>query len=225
MKTSLVFLCGGAGSRCSSQQPKQYISIHQRPLFSYSLEKLLSSADFEEVALVCDPQKQEAFLPWLPEGISYVFATPGKRRQDSVYSGIKALEKKTSRVMVHDAARPLIRERSIRQLLEASCKYVAVALGVGIAFTVRQVNEKGKVEKTLNRESLREIQTPQVVHYSLLKEGLELAQDQGITVTDDVEAAQLLGHLIHLVEGNNVNLKVTQHQDLAIVEALLLQDA
>ena len=87
--------------------------------------------------------------------------------------------------------------------------------------TVKAVREDGAVERTLERETLRAVQTPQVFEASLLKAALQSALESGTPVTDDCSAVERLGKVAFLVEGEEENLKITTPMDLILAEAIL----
>jgi 2-C-methyl-D-erythritol 4-phosphate cytidylyltransferase len=224
MTCSLVFLSGGKGTRFPSKLPKQYLMLKGSPLFSYSLQTLIDSVDFEEIIIVCDPSYREQFDSWMfDRNLSFSFAKPGDRRQDSVKSGVAALQSSCSHVMVHDAARPFVNSKNIKNLFKVGLKVDAAALSVPVSFTVKGVDANENVTSTFNRDYLREVQTPQIVKKSWLEEGISLADKRELTVTDDVAFAEMLGHKVQLVEGSYDNTKVTTQEDFILVKALLDQ--
>jgi 2-C-methyl-D-erythritol 4-phosphate cytidylyltransferase len=105
--------------------------------------------------------------------------------------------------------------------LEEAKKTGAATVGMPLRYTVKQVNKMGQVESTPDRETIWEIQTPQVVARGLLIEGFAHIRDKGMTVTDDVSVVELLGKPVKVVEGCHTNIKVTIPADLVLAEQLL----
>jgi len=97
------------------------------------------------------------------------------------------------------------------------------ALAVPVKSTVREADAAGRVTRSLDRDSLYEVQTPQMISRQLLEEGFAIAEERQITVTDDVALAELAGATIHLLPGEYSNLKVTTPEDLLIAERLYAQ--
>ena len=87
--------------------------------------------------------------------------------------------------------------------------------------TVKTVRSDGAVEKTLEREALRAVQTPQAFEADLLKAALQAALEQTVPITDDCSAVERLGKVVYLVEGDEQNLKITTPTDMILAEALL----
>jgi 2-C-methyl-D-erythritol 4-phosphate cytidylyltransferase len=216
MKISCILLAGGKGTRMGHQIPKQFLSLLDRPLIDYSIEKL---QHLDEVVIVCDPSWRHL----LPQ--SFTFADPGPRRQDSVFSGLSSLKSEPDIVLIHDGARPLFSDATLNAVIDAAREFGASAPALPLSFTLKQATKERFVKKTLKRENLYEIQTPQAVRFSLLMEGYKKVHRENLEVTDDVSIVELLGHPVKLVLGNRENLKITTPIDLVVAEQLLLQHA
>lgn len=216
---SVILAAGGLGKRMKTSIPKQYLSIRDKPLALYSFELFLSLPEVEEIVIVCDPTYQSLFRSYSSK-IPVSFALPGERRQDSVFNGIQQLKQETF-VCVHDAARPYIDEAIIRKTIKAAYTCGAAVVGVPVKSTIKICNSSQTVLSTPNRSQLWEVQTPQVVKLSILKQGYRIALDQNLTVTDDVSLAELAGAPVKVVEGSYSNIKVTTPEDLIFIERLL----
>ncbi len=218
---SVVFLAGGMGVRMGCPLPKQYLPIHQKPLAIYSFDVFLAIPEVQEIVVVCESRYQKFFQEAAPaKRMNIRFAPPGNRRQDSVYNGIQVLQE-NGLVCIHDSSRPLIDTEIIRQVVQAGEKWNAAVLGVKAKSTIKICDEEQMVLETPNRNSLWEIQTPQVVRLNLLKEGFKYAIERQLTVTDDASLVELLGKAVKVVEGSYANIKVTTPEDLQIVEKLI----
>lgn len=218
---SLVFLAGGLGVRMGCPLPKQYLPIHQRPLALHSFDVFLSMPEIQEIVVVCEPQYQQIFQKAFPAKRPEIrYALPGIRRQDSVYNGIQLLQE-DGLVCIHDSSRPLIDSAMVRQAIQAGEKWNAAVIGVKVKSTIKICDGDQMVLETPDRNTLWEIQTPQVVRLNLLKDGFEYAIERQLTVTDDASLVELLGKPVKVVEGSYANIKVTTPEDLQIVEKLI----
>ncbi len=148
----------------------------------------------------------------------------GSSRQESVKLGLGILSEEMVLAAVHDGARPLVSEALIDKTIRAAHTYGAAAPAIPVKDTIK-VMAAGFVASTPDRETLRAIQTPQVIDRDLLLGALEQAEKDGATVTDDCSAVERLGMQIRLVEGEERNLKVTTPMDLKIAELLLEGEA
>jgi len=145
----------------------------------------------------------------------------GAERQDSVYAGLKALGPKMDLVLIHDGARPFITPDLIDRIVAETRVLKAVVAAIPVRDTIKEIGEDGRVLKTLNRDRLWEIQTPQGFHYSVLLKAYEKAFEDRYYGTDDAALVERLGIEVKVVPGSRFNLKITTPEDLALGEALL----
>ncbi len=218
MKIAVVLLAGGQGTRMNAPLPKQYLPLNEKPVARHSFDLFLSIEEVCEIAVVCEPAYRHLFHTTLKP---ITFAPPGKRRQDSVYSGFQALTSAPDLVCVHDSARPQISAELVKRVFAAAKEHGAATVGMPIRFTVKECDEQQMVVRTPDREKVWEIQTPQVLEYRLLEKGFTLVHEKGLTVTDDVSIAELLGHPVKLVEGSTGNIKITTPEDYQLLQLML----
>jgi 2-C-methyl-D-erythritol 4-phosphate cytidylyltransferase len=126
-------------------------------------------------------------------------------------------------ICVHDAARPLVGEKEARKAFARATVVEAVALAVRVKPTIKRCDAEGRVEETLQRDALWEVQTPQVVRTELLKKAYAHSVKNNITVTDDLALVEALGHPVYLVEGDYRNIKITTKEDLDLAERWVLR--
>jgi 2-C-methyl-D-erythritol 4-phosphate cytidylyltransferase len=137
------------------------------------------------------------------------FALPGKERQDSVYSGLQEINKLAKLACVHDSARPLVLPKDISKVIKDATAHGAAVLGVPVKATIKEAGDDLFVTRTLDRQLLWEIQTPQVIEPGLLARGFELVKREGFEVTDDVSIVEYLKHPVFITHGSYANLKVS----------------
>lgn len=218
MKASVILLAGGSGSRMGTSVPKQFLSLKGKPIVSYSFDVFCSLPEVVEIIVACAPEYRHFFKS---SHIPIHFASPGERRQDSVYNGLQALTHPSSLVCIHDTARPFINPKMIRHALSAAYQHGAAVVGMPIKFTLKESDSEGLVRKTLPRSKIWEIQTPQVIKKELLQSGFAIAKEKNLTVTDDVSLVELQNLPVQIVEGAYSNIKITTPEDLIIAEAFL----
>ncbi|MGM0439495.1 MAG: 2-C-methyl-D-erythritol 4-phosphate cytidylyltransferase [Chlamydiota bacterium] len=211
---SVIILGGGIGSRMAAPIPKQFMKLHGKPLILHSLEVFLSLG-VGEIIVVCAEEYRFIFSSY-----NVKFASPGHRRQDSVYNGLKEANPTSEVICIHDAARPFITTTMVQNVLSAVNEYGAATVGMPVAFTVKQADENGFVSSTLDRSHIWEIQTPQALRQDLLRKGFEYANHHHLTVTDDVSLAELLGEQVKLIEGSRKNIKITTPEDLSVAQQI-----
>jgi 2-C-methyl-D-erythritol 4-phosphate cytidylyltransferase len=148
-------------------------------------------------------------------------AKGGKRRQDSVLSGFRQVDpEKAEIVLVHDGVRSLVSENLIDRVIEAAQKAGAAVPAVLVEDTIKLV--KGdEVSRTLDREQLVRVQTPQGFSYQILKAALDKAKEENFYGTDEASLAERIGKKVIVVQGDHKNIKITTPEDLKIAEAFL----
>ncbi|KAL2254257.1 2-C-methyl-D-erythritol 4-phosphate cytidylyltransferase, chloroplastic isoform X2 [Sesamum indicum] len=219
---SVILLAGGKGKRMGASMPKQYLPLLGQPIALYSFYTFSKMPEVKEIVVVCDPSYQDIFEDAKENiHIDMKFALPGKERQDSVYSGLEAIDSDSELVCIHDSARPLVLAGDVAKVLKDGQRVGAAVLGVPAKATIKEANSDSFVVKTLDRKTLWEMQTPQVIRPDLLKKGFELVNREGLEVTDDVSIVEHLRHPVYITEGSYTNIKVTTPDDLLLAERIL----
>ncbi|HAK89188.1 MAG TPA: 2-C-methyl-D-erythritol 4-phosphate cytidylyltransferase [Nitrospiraceae bacterium] len=219
----------GLGKRFGEEKNKPFYPIKDKPLLIWTLEAL---QNIEEISEIVPVLKEEDLIACgeLVEKYNITkvkrIAPGGKERQDSVYNGIKAVDGKTSIVAIHDGARPFIDRDIIRRTIDGLKGYDGAIAAVPVKDTIkeagsRQSGEDFIVEKTLNRNVLWAVQTPQVFHFNKIKEAYEKASADKYYATDDAALIEHYGGRVKIVMGSYRNIKITTPEDILIAEALL----
>lgn len=199
-----------------SELPKQYMPLGGKPLALHSFEMFLSIKEISQIVVVADTKYHEIF-EWA--GPKITFAEPGEMRQDSVYNGSKEISDKSDLVLIHDGARPFIREDDIRELITAGLEAGAAVLAKPSTNTIKEC-EDFTVKKTLERKMLWEMQTPQALKPGLLRRGFELVKKRNMTLTDDVQLAEVLSEPVKVVRGPDTNIKITTPLDYLLAKSI-----
>lgn len=216
--------CAGVGVRSGARGPKQYESIAGRPMVAHALDALLGVPRLLATLVVLAPD-DDRFEHELPDAAGerlWVCRRGGASRAASVAGGLTELRSRGAVeedwVLVHDAARCLLRSDWVERLIDA-CRDDAVGglLALPLADTLKEERD-GRVAATLARQGKWAAQTPQMFRIGTLQRALAQA---GPGVTDEAAAIEALGLAPRLVEGDSANLKVTWPADFAIAEALL----
>lgn len=225
-----IVLAAGTGSRMNSDIPKQYMKLGDYPVLYYSL-KAFEESDVESVILVsgapdiayCRKEIVERY------GFRKVYAVVagGKERYLSVYEGLKAVSQ-ADYVLIHDGARPLIDQESIRRSMDVVETEKACVLATPVKDTIKVSDDAGYVMETPKRSRLWAIQTPQSFSYDLIMQAyakLFLVQQSGdmlpLMTDDAMIVEQMSGHKVKLVQGKNENIKITTPEDLGVAELFL----
>jgi len=140
----------------------------------------------------------------------------GERRQDSVAAGLKRLDS-CHWVVIHDGARPLVTVELIEQGLEAAGETGAAIAAVPVTDTIKVADNDGVVQKTLSRQNLWAVQTPQVFRFDIIAKAYQQIETE---VTDDAALVERLGYKVKLYMGAYDNIKITTPDNLILAEAL-----
>lgn len=202
--------------------PKQYLPLLGQPIALHSFDTFSKMPEVLEIVVVCDPSYKDVFDE-AKVGIPIKFALPGKERQDSVRSGLQEISKSAKLACIHDSARPLVLPEDVLKVVKDAWTTGAAVLGVPVKATIKEAGNDRLVSKTLDRRTLWEMQTPQVIEPQLLHRGFELVEREGYEVTDDVSIVEYLKHPVLITEGSYTNLKVTTPDDLLVAERILQQ--
>jgi 2-C-methyl-D-erythritol 4-phosphate cytidylyltransferase len=197
--------------------PKQFQLLRSKALALHSFELVCSLEEVSEIVVVCDPSYQSLFsTPHKP----VLFALPGARRQDSVYQGLLASSPEAQLICIHDAARPFLEKETILTLFEKALDSGAAGLASPAVNTIKQADASQKVVKTLPRNELWEIQTPQAIRRDLLLKAYAHAHSNDIEATDDLSLVEAMGAPTVLVKSSSRNFKITTPFDWAVAETL-----
>lgn len=225
---SIIIAAAGMSNRMGSKINKQFLLIDNKPILAHSIEAFNRLKFIDEIIVV----SKEEEVDYCRKEIVYKYGfnkvsriiKGGKERQDSVYNGILALDKKTDIVLTHDGARPFIRKEAIIKGIQGAIEYGACVIGVPLKDTIKVIEDNDIVHHTPNRSLLWAAQTPQCFQIDLLKEGYEYAISEGIVGTDDSSLVEKKGYPVKMLMGNYDNIKITTPEDLVIAESFLKRD-
>lgn len=222
MAVGLVLAAGGSGSRfAATGLPKQFRPLAGRPLFLWSLAAFRGQVG---AAVIVSPAPLQALVQDLVGCERHPFPVTvvagGDSRLGSVGRGLMALGDACDRVLVHDAARPLVGPEPITACIRALDAVPAAVVAIPCAHTVKRVAD-GQVAETVPRDDLWLAQTPQGLHRALATAAFAQAEAEGWHCSDDVSVMERAGHAVSVVPGQATNLKVTTADDWPLAEAIL----
>jgi len=222
-----VLLAGGTGSRTGLEMPKQLVEVGGRTVLEHALRALHDHPQVDDVVVVMAPGHLDAARA-VAAGYPKVSAVlpGGTTRTASTLAALAHLGDEDCLLLLHDAARPLLPQRVIDDCLAALADHGAVATAVPSTDTVFEVGPQGTITGVPARAGLRRAQTPQGFRSDVLRRAYASAgADPDFVATDDCSVVHhyLPEVPVAVVDGDEVNLKVTSRLDLAVVEALLRQ--
>lgn len=216
--------CAGIGERSGAAAPKQYLPIAGKAMVAHTLAALARVARIAGTLVVLAPgdDQFESQAPDFVGAACWAARCGGATRAVSVASGLAELLARGARlddwVLVHDAARCLIRPEWIDALIDACLDDpVGGLLALPLADTLKAAHD-GRVRATIDRADKWAAQTPQMFRLALLQRALARAGD---AVTDEASAIEALGHAPRLVVGALENFKLTVASDFELARRLL----
>jgi 2-C-methyl-D-erythritol 4-phosphate cytidylyltransferase len=212
-----LILAGGKGERLTGyDRPKQFIEVGGKLLIEYCLQAFKQCS---AIALICIVAAEE-YRQSLGDCIC---ADPGKSRQHSVYSGLKALRMYgPERVVIHDAARPLVTAADIRGVISAAMGFDGAMPALPVTDTIYHSADGKTITATLNRDVLFAGQTPECYDFRKYLEIHERLTDDALAgIRGSSEAAVDKGMRIAIYRGNEGNFKVTGEEDLERFRAIV----
>lgn len=219
---SAIVPAAGIGTRMGTEKKKQFLSVNNIPIIIHTLEKLSKSDMIDEIIVVTGKEDVDS-LKKLTAGykIGKIAAVTegGETRQQSVRNG--ALLARGNYLLIHDGVRPLVSEAEIGAAVKAAFEHRAAAAGIPLSDTIKLSDENGFSIKTLPRENIIRIQTPQVLEKELYFRAYEYAEANKIEATDDISLAELLDVKPKITEGSIKNIKITRPEDIEIAELLM----
>lgn len=222
---------GGTGDRFGGSTPKQLLPLGELLVYEHALFTIIRSGFFDEIIIATEPTltKKGLFIPveLMQEGGSILLESQvkivdgGRTRQESSYNGLMACSHDTDYVVIHDGVRPFLSEEILDRNVECVMKYGAINTCIPTTDAINIV--KNTISKEVfSRGSCMLGQTPQSFAYGLIVDAHKRTNQKN--AIDDCCLVQELGHPIHIVMGDQTNLKITTPFDLAFAQNLLYTD-
>lgn len=215
-----VIVAAGTGNRAAGTIPKQYQKIGQKTILRRSIEQFLKCPGLQNLRIIIHPDHHDLYK----EAIEGLTLPPpidgGKERKDSIFKGIQSLNnlKNEDIILFHDAARPFISIKHIKEVAYTAKEQKAATLALPVSETLKYENGS-----YADRNNLWALQTPQGFHYGLIKNAHEKA-DENTVYTDDTSLVEALGHKVSFVTGSRDNIKITWPEDLVWAENYMSQN-
>jgi 2-C-methyl-D-erythritol 4-phosphate cytidylyltransferase len=216
-----VIPAAGSGTRMGSARSKQFMDLCGKPVLAITLERFQECDLVDGIVIVVSEQNIAACTREIVNRyrLSKVTAvvSGGRRRQESVRNGIEAVPNSSTWILVHDGARPLVTLELIERVIMAGKGYRAVVPGIPVKDTLKEIDSRGRVVKTLERGALWAIQTPQIFRYEDILLAHTKAMEEGWEgVTDDAYLIEKIGIPVELIHGEETNIKITTAKDLEL---------
>ena len=224
MFVSVVIAAGGSSKRMKGGN-KLLFKLSGRSVLSRAIDCFADRSDINEIIVVVSPESRDEYIHVMSaEGVleKVRITTGGRTRMESVRFGLLEVSEDTDVVLIHDAARPLVSGEIIRNCIDAAFEFGAACPAVPLADTLKEGDRKGFVKRTIPRDNLYKVQTPQAFMFRDILKLHKKAAFRGLKVTDDAAIAEYFGFEVYLVESEYSNIKITTETDLILAEALIL---
>ena len=227
-----AILAGGVGTRMqSAEKPKQFLEVGEKPIIIHTIEKFISIENFTKI-LVLTPEDWVDYTRDLIENYmgtdSGVLVLPGgSDRNETLMCALSYIEEHykvdaDTILVTHDAVRPFVTERIIRENMEAAGLYGACGTAIPATDTIVQSRDGKYMNSIPDRSCMYQQQTPQSFRVTLLKETYALLnEEERKSLTDACKILVLKGVPVYMVMGDSCNIKITYPEDLLLSEVLV----
>lgn len=219
MQTYAVIVAGGSGTRMGADVPKQFLHIHEMPVFIHTLKAFREALPGGKLVLVLPKAHLDTGANYIHQfmpGSGVKIVEGGETRFHSVKNGLAEVTEE-SIVFIHDAVRCMVTTDLIKRCHHDALQYGSSIPVVQVRDSVRRVTESGS--EVVDRSVLRAVQTPQTFRSGIILRAFEADYDPSFT--DEASVIEKQGGSVHLTEGEESNVKITYPTDLLIAERLL----
>jgi 2-C-methyl-D-erythritol 4-phosphate cytidylyltransferase len=227
-----VVLAGGIGSRMgNAEKPKQFLELGDKPVIIHTIEKFVVHPGFEKV-LVLAPQAWVSYTrdivrKMIPLHEKIVVLAGGSTRNETIMNTIRYIEEQGNLddetiIVTHDSVRPFVTHRILDENIEAAKQYGACDTVIPATDTIVESLDNTRITDIPNRKFMYQGQTPQSFRAKRLKEIYgALTEEEKAVLTDACKILVLKGEHVHLVQGEEFNIKITYPYDLVVAKTLL----
>ena len=223
-----VILAGGVGTRMGADRPKQYLIVNDKPIIIYCLEIFQNHPEIDHIVVVVSDQWKDYVKENVEKyGIDKIcgYAPAGETRQHSIYNGLKSIAAnapETDVCIIHDAARPLVSDKSISDWIEGAIEDEGAMPVISVKDTIYRSKNGKTIDSLLKRSELFAGQAPESFRFKLYFYIHNCVSDEEIASTaGSSEIAYRHGMRIRLVQGSERNFKITTQEDLETFENIV----
>lgn len=228
-----VVIASGVGHRTGNCIPKQFISVMDKPIIIYTLEKFQKSSNIQAIEVVCLKGWEEVLKSYAMQyGISKLkwITQGGDSAQASIYAGLKNLEKECHEddiVVIHDGIRPMLDNEILDSCIEVCKEKGNGVTALPVFEQVFRISDDEFAKEYIPREELKILQTPQAYHYQEIKAAYEEAFQNNLGKHNSSYANTMmadLGKKLYFSKGSTKNIKITTKDDIEIFKAMLMAE-
>lgn len=218
MNRVAVIVAGGSGTRMGKERPKQFLELNGKAILIHSITAFLHAYADIQIILVLPKEYLELANEMVKQAsisANIMFIEGGATRFESVKNGLQEV-KDAELIFVHDAVRCLVTPELIKVCAEAADKYGSAIPVVPVRDSIRRIDPADQSSMIVNRENLVVVQTPQTFKKNILLSAFDV--DYSPAFTDEASVVEAAGYRVHLVQGEETNIKITFPDDLVYAE-------
>lgn len=213
-----IIVAAGKGSRMGLSLPKQFLKIGGSTMIEETGKIFEKNRYVDGFFVVSAPEYVDYVRGLFSENVKLIDVVEGgASRQESVRNALGEIQEECL-ILVHDGARPYLDDETVEKVLEGAFEFGAAVPVVELEDTVKSVvctkDYKLFVKSTVDRDSLRRVQTPQGFKSELIKKAHKMALEMGIEGTDDACLVEAMGEIVAAVRGSGKNIKITRKEDM-----------
>jgi 2-C-methyl-D-erythritol 4-phosphate cytidylyltransferase len=222
MKTFVIIPAGGKGIRSGFATPKQYLKFKGKELIVYTIEVFQKNKLINEIIVSAEPA-YFGLLTKLKEKYRLTklrtIVKGGKKRQDSVFNGLKSVEaNRNDLIIVHDAARPLLPQNILTNAINTAKTKGNALVCLKAGDTI--IKGANLVKEYVDRKNILYVQTPQIFQYADISKAMKKAYADKFYGTDESMLVKRIGKSVNIVEGSLLNFKITTSTDFELFKRL-----
>jgi 2-C-methyl-D-erythritol 4-phosphate cytidylyltransferase len=220
MKKIAVIVAGGSGTRMNAPTPKQFLLLNGKPILYYTIQTFLQAFEDVQIILVLPEENIAAGQEIIDAFFDYErikITSGGRTRFHSVQNGLKLIEEEAI-IFVHDGVRCLLSQNLIQRCYTAALELGSAIPVLHCADSLRIINEEDN--EAIDRDKIRLVQTPQTFHSKILLPAFNNI-DYKEKFTDEATVVEAFGLKVHLINGEETNIKITTPIDLVIAEKIV----
>jgi len=227
MRTIAIILAGGTGKRMGSSTNKQFLLLDNKPIIVHTIQVFEECRQVDGIYLVVHhkdlPLIQEEVLEPYKFNKILKLVIGGRLRQDSVKNGLEAIDGPCDIVIIHDGVRPFVSPSFVEKGIFLMEMFDAIIPALPVKDTIKVVSKEGFVVKTLDRDALWQIQTPQTFKYDVILKAYREGMAKKLYGYDDATFLEFMGKKVKVIEGSPYNMKITTPEDLTFARGLISQ--
>ncbi|MCL5991497.1 MAG: 2-C-methyl-D-erythritol 4-phosphate cytidylyltransferase [Bacteroidetes bacterium] len=218
MKCAAIIPAAGIGTRFGGSMPKQFSEYESIPILIHTLKLFERINEVTSVIVAITPSWEDYTNEMISiHGLNKVnkIIAGGMERQDSVFNALITLGTNVyDIILIHDAVRPFVSPELVRKIILLSNEFGAVIPALKPKETIKQIDENGMVQKTLDRSVLCAVQTPQGFKKGIIFSAYKKAMEENFYATDDAALVEFAGFPVKVIDGEETNIKITTQFDI-----------